>query len=113
MAMNNMNRFSSGEIEHGVGDGAKREPGIAPFVTKTYDMVEDPNTNSVICWSSSGSSFVISDHNRFSFELLPKYFKHTNMSSFVYQLNNYVSYRVYTFLISSCAFFSLLLIRIR
>ncbi|XP_027768564.1 heat stress transcription factor A-6b-like [Solanum pennellii] len=89
MAMNNMNRFSSGEIEHGVGDGAKREPGIAPFVTKTYDMVEDPNTNSIICWSSSGSSFVISDHNRFSFELLPKYFKHTNMSSFVYQLNNY------------------------
>ncbi|KAK6775191.1 hypothetical protein RDI58_026192 [Solanum bulbocastanum] len=89
MAMNNMNQFSSGEIGHGVGDGAKREPGIAPFVTKTYDMVEDPNTNSIICWSSSGTSFIIWDHNRFSFELLPKYFKHTNMSSFVYQLNNY------------------------
>lgn len=91
-----MSQFSTGENGHGVGDGTKvvREPGIAPFITKTYDMVEDPNTNSIICWSPSGTSFIIWDHNRFSFELLPKYFKHTNMSSFVYQLNNYVSYRV-------------------
>lgn len=96
MAMNNMSQFSAGENRHDVSDGAKvvREPGIAPFVTKTYDMVEDPNTNSIISWSPSSTSFVIWDHNRFSFEILPKYFKHTNMSSFVYQLNNYVSYHI-------------------
>ncbi|XP_059275603.1 heat shock factor protein HSF30-like [Lycium ferocissimum] len=52
-------------------------------------MVEDPNTNSIICWSPSGTSFVIWDHIRFSFHFLPKYFKHTNMSSFTCQLNNY------------------------
>ncbi|CAN4126601.1 unnamed protein product [Withania somnifera] len=94
MPMNNMNQFSTGESGHGAsgsGDVAKivREPGIAPFVTKTYDMVEDPNTNSLISWSPCGTSFVIWDHNRFSFEVLQNYFKHTNMSSFVYRLNNY------------------------
>ncbi|KAJ8557529.1 hypothetical protein K7X08_003154 [Anisodus acutangulus] len=92
MDMNNMSQFSAGENGHGGGgDGAKisREPGIPPFITKAYEMVEDPNTNSIISWSPSGTSLVIWDHIRFSFELLPKYFKHTNMSSFVYQLNNY------------------------
>ncbi|XP_060182774.1 heat stress transcription factor A-2-like [Lycium barbarum] len=91
MAFNNISQSFAGENEHGCGDGAKflREPGIPPFITKTYAMVEDPNTNSMISWSPSGTSFVICDHIRFSFELLPKYFKHTNMSSFIYQLNNY------------------------
>ncbi|PHT30704.1 hypothetical protein CQW23_29716 [Capsicum baccatum] len=91
MAMNNMVQFCTGQHEHGGGDGARmlREPGIPPFITKTYDIVEDPNTNSIICWNPCGTSFVIWDHNRFSFEILPKYFRHTNMSSFVYQLNNY------------------------
>lgn len=95
--MNNTSQYFTGENGHGRGggdggrDGANmlHEPGIPPFVTKTYDMVEDPNTNSIICWSPSGTSFIIWDHNRFSFEILPKYFRHTNMSSFVYQLNNY------------------------
>ncbi|KAL5988675.1 hypothetical protein ACLOJK_026774 [Asimina triloba] len=34
------------------------EQGPPPFLTKTYDMVDDPSTNRVVSWSSSNSSFV-------------------------------------------------------
>lgn len=62
-----------------------------PFLMKTFDMVEDPDTNSIISWSPNNASFIIWDQIRFTAELLPKNFRHGNFSSFVYQLNNYVS----------------------
>ncbi|KAK9684842.1 hypothetical protein RND81_10G236400 [Saponaria officinalis] len=65
------------------------EVGPPPFLTKTYEMVDDPNTNQVVCWSENGHSFVVWDPHDFSNNLLPKYFKHNNFSSFMRQLNTY------------------------
>ncbi|GER31656.1 heat Stress Transcription Factor family protein [Striga asiatica] len=62
---------------------------VPDFLTKTFKIVTDPSTNSIISWARSGESFIIWDHIKFSVEILPKYFKHSNLSSFVYQLNNY------------------------
>ncbi|NXC08800.1 HSF1 protein, partial [Orthonyx spaldingii] len=39
--------------------------------------------------SQSGSSFHVLDQAQFAKEVLPKYFKHNNMASFVRQLNMY------------------------
>ncbi|KAL6496565.1 hypothetical protein OROGR_029823 [Orobanche gracilis] len=66
-----------------------REIGPPPFLNKTYDMVDDPGTDSIISWSDAKTSFVVWDPNRFSTDLLPKHFKHRNFSSFVRQLNTY------------------------
>ncbi|KAA3457304.1 heat stress transcription factor A-1e-like [Gossypium australe] len=63
---------------------------VPPFLSKTYDVVDDPSTNSVISWSSANNSFVVWKVPEFSKDLLPKYFKHNNFSSFVRQLNTYV-----------------------
>ncbi|XP_073054164.1 heat stress transcription factor A-7a-like [Primulina eburnea] len=65
------------------------ELGPPPFLTKTYDMVDDQKTNHIVSWSRGGQSFVVWDPHSFCTSVLPNYFKHNNFSSFVRQLNTY------------------------
>ncbi|XP_070777489.1 heat shock factor protein 1 isoform X2 [Enoplosus armatus] len=74
----------------GGGGGAMPSGGNVPaFLTKLWTLVEDPDTDPLICWSPSGTSFHVFDQGRFSKEVLPKFFKHNNMASFIRQLNMY------------------------
>ncbi|XP_068956501.1 heat shock factor protein 3-like isoform X2 [Petaurus breviceps papuanus] len=62
---------------------------VPGFLAKLWVLVDDSNTDDVIGWSRNGHTFSVLDEQKFSKELLPKYFKHNNLSSFVRQLNMY------------------------
>ncbi|XP_015901407.2 heat stress transcription factor A-8 [Ziziphus jujuba] len=70
-------------------DGSESLGSVAPFLRKCYEMVDDEATNSIISWNETNDCFVIWDMTQFSVQLLPKYFKHSNFSSFMRQLNIY------------------------
>lgn len=62
----------------------------APFLTKTYFLVNDPSTDDIVSWGEDNTTFVVWRPPEFARDLLPNYFKHNNFSSFVRQLNTYV-----------------------
>ncbi|KAM6148310.1 heat shock factor protein 1 isoform 3-T3 [Rhynchocyon petersi] len=76
-------------MELPVGPGTAGPSNVPAFLTKLWTLVSDPDTDALICWSPSGNSFHVLDQGQFAKEVLPKYFKHNNMASFVRQLNMY------------------------
>ena len=62
---------------------------VTSFVSKLYEMLEKPEYHSIISWAPNGDSFVVHSMTEMQQSLLPHYFKHSNFSSFVRQLNLY------------------------
>ena len=66
-----------------------RKNGFAPaaFLEKLYDIMENTSLEHYISWQPDGLSFLIRDVQAVSEFVLPFYFKHNNIQSFVRQLN--------------------------
>lgn len=63
------------------------------FIHKLYDMLEDSSLSHLIWWTASEDSFCLFPGEEFS-NVLAQYFKHTNIASFIRQLNMYGFHKV-------------------
>ena len=59
------------------------------FLLKLYTILETPEYQNIIHWSDNGKYFVVQNLHDFTENILNKYYKHNNYSSFVRQLNMY------------------------
>ncbi|WWD15657.1 hypothetical protein CI109_100079 [Kwoniella shandongensis] len=67
---------------------------VPAFLNKLFTMVSDSTVDELIYWGESGDSFFVPNAEHFGRELLPRWFKHSNFSSFVRQLNMYGFHKV-------------------
>ncbi|KAG1722847.1 hypothetical protein EDD22DRAFT_740035, partial [Suillus occidentalis] len=67
---------------------------VPAFLQKLYEMVNDPSDHDLIRWSDTGDSFFVLDQERFASEVLGRWFKHKNFSSFVRQFNMYGFHKI-------------------
>ncbi|KAK3130226.1 hypothetical protein QOZ80_6BG0490650 [Eleusine coracana subsp. coracana] len=87
--MERVERCGSWECDAAAQAGAQKAV-PAPFLTKTYQLVDDPATDHIVSWGDDRvSTFVVWRPPEFARDILPNYFKHNNFSSFVRQLNTY------------------------
>ncbi|KAL5766241.1 hypothetical protein ACOSP7_016858 [Xanthoceras sorbifolium] len=84
-----MEKYSTDEEKNMVLSVESQKAVAAPFLTKTYQLVDDPLTDHIVSWGEDNNTFVVWRPPEFARDLLPNYFKHNNFSSFVRQLNTY------------------------
>ncbi|CAI0468652.1 unnamed protein product [Linum tenue] len=105
MDVDSSNNQSPYKISRSTSTGrsaAAATKGPAPFLSKTYDLLDErPSSSSsssgdggsIISWNEDGTGFVVWSPAEFSELMLPRYFKHNNFSSFIRQLNTYVGFK--------------------
>ncbi|KAJ9136173.1 hypothetical protein P3X46_033276 [Hevea brasiliensis] len=114
MAKNNLSELNRSIISRGSSATAAssssssqqslRTKSPAPFLSKTYDLLEENEQESsstgadiggvddgkkIVSWNAQGTGFIVWSPAVFSKNTLPRYFKHNNFSSFIRQLNTY------------------------
>ncbi|KAL1525765.1 hypothetical protein AB1Y20_020608 [Prymnesium parvum] len=83
--------FSEGGDDTVRVDGRTRTDKPAPFVSKLLQILQTPENEPVVHWAvyEGAPAFTIEDTTSFSKSVLPQYFKHNKLSSFVQQLYTY------------------------
>mmetsp|Transcript_9487 Transcript_9487/g.22802 ORF Transcript_9487/g.22802 Transcript_9487/m.22802 type:complete len:247 (+) Transcript_9487:1-741(+) len=72
-------------VEDAEGGGDR----VAPFLVKLYEIVSSESLDQHVSWSAAGDTLRIVDPASFARDVLPLYFKHSNLRSFIRQLNMY------------------------
>ena len=82
----NLVSMSEGEAE---GEADHTAVHGAPFISKLYKIITTASSSDCITWGAAGDTILVRDPPKFAREVLPQYFKHDNIRSFIRQLNIY------------------------
>lgn len=73
----------------------KKPRAVSSFLKKTYELLnvlffstQNDENQDVVRWAPNGIGFIVLNEDIFSKDVLPRYFKHSNYSSFVRQVRN-------------------------
>lgn len=90
---------TGGTISGGSGDRPARSEGKAnrprdvgplpAFLDRTFAMVDEASSDDVVGWAPNGDTFLIKRLDLFEEQVIPRFFNHRNLFSFVRQLNNH------------------------
>lgn len=64
-------------------------PRLPPFLKALCSILADEGNKKTVSWTAGGKSFIILDEAAFCRDVLPNYFKHNKLASFVRQANMY------------------------
>lgn len=64
------------------------------FPQVLHEILAAPECQSIVRWLPNGFSFIIADRQRFSSEILPRYFREALLNSFIRKLNRWGFRRV-------------------
>ena len=67
----------------------KKKSEYPNFLLKLYQILENKEYKDIIEWGDDGKYFIVKNLHDFTENILPKYYKHNNYSSFIRQLNMY------------------------
>lgn len=59
------------------------------FIRRLLDILKNNKLSHIISWTDDGASIIIKDMKGFVDQVLPVYYKHSNLSNFIRQLNMY------------------------
>ncbi|KZT57790.1 winged helix DNA-binding domain-containing protein [Calocera cornea HHB12733] len=66
------------------------------FISKLYHLLSRPEYGRFLRWNEAGDAFILMNSAEFAQFVLPRFFRHSNVSSFVRQINLYGFQRVST-----------------
>ncbi|CAM9411494.1 unnamed protein product [Ectocarpus sp. 4 AP-2014] len=72
-----------------LAEGPKSRGNVAGFLVKAYQIFNTPAWSDVCGWGEGGNTVVIRKQIEFAQHILPLFFNHSNLQSFVRQLNMY------------------------
>ncbi|OQS02947.1 cleavage induced hypothetical protein [Thraustotheca clavata] len=69
--------------------GNEKDAVLPAFLSKTFEIFSRADFASICGWNAAGDTIIIHDPDVFVKQVLPRFFKHRNLPSFVRQLNMY------------------------
>ena len=71
-----------------------RKSNVPTFLKKLFEIISEGQHSDIIAWGQDGMFFEVKNRADFTNTILPLYFKHNNLNSFVRQLNMYDFHKV-------------------